>query len=463
MAEASKYFLTEEQLQAEFDGTVRRYVFDGYQPQPEQPVLVLLGAQPAAGKSQAMQATQRRYEGADLVPLTGDELRSLHPEYDKLRQEGPQTFETGTAQASGPWVRMSIDYALKNRYSLVLEGVFRDPEMTISTAERFAAAGFRVEIVALAVREEISRLDALHRFLTPGTGLPGRWTPPALQDLSYRMMPETVAAAEASAIVQRITITNRTGADLYVNERSPDGQWGAAPAAVQALQRERARPLPATDAQSWLSRYQQVIVTFAGEGRVDKASSGVLQRLTADADAVATMAYPDPRSPSRSAHEAAQRLLRGLASDPLPAGQPLPLLFQTDEEIAQRHLHLTAGVQSAESAAQRAESQMGGLVQRLTDQGAPPETVSRARNSLREDQEHAQQRGTKLQHQLSQVGTEQERRRQLPAAHQQAEASIRAQLHAARPVLAQQLPHQTATGTRLAGPQHHGPNRGLSQ
>ncbi|MFJ1550713.1 zeta toxin family protein [Streptomyces sp. NPDC088246] len=225
MAEASKYFLTEEQLQAEFDRTVRRYVFDGYQPQPDQPVLVLLGAQPAAGKSQAMQATQRRYEGADLVPLTGDELRSLHPEYDELRREGPQTF----AQASGPWVRMSIDYALKNRYSLVLEGVFRDPEMTISTAERFAVAGFRVEIVALGVREEISRLDALHRFLTPGTGLPGRWTPPALQYLSYRMMPETVAAAEASAIVQRITITNRTGADLYVNERSPDGRWRSAP------------------------------------------------------------------------------------------------------------------------------------------------------------------------------------------------------------------------------------------
>ncbi|MFV5994955.1 zeta toxin family protein [Streptomyces sp. NPDC056231] len=463
MAEASKYFLTEEQLRAEFDLTVQRYVFDGYQPQPDQPVLVLLGAQPAAGKSQAMQATQRAYEGADLVPLTGDELRSLHPRYDELRREGPQTFETGTAQASGPWVRMSIDYALKNRYSLVLEGVFRDPAMTISTAERFAAAGFRVEIVALGVREERSRLDALHRFLTPGTGLPGRWTPPELQDLSYRMMPETVAAAEASAIVQRITITNRTGADLYVNERSPDGRWRSAPAAVQALQSERARPLPATEAQSWLSRYQQVIVTFAGEGRVDEASGGVLQRLTADADAVVAMAYPDPRSPSRSAHEAAQRLLRGLASGPLPAGQPLPLSFQTDEEIAQRRLHLTAAVQSAEGAAQRAEGQMGSLVQRLTDQGAPPERVNRARTSLHEDQEHARQRGTKLRHQLSQVSAEQERRRQLPSAHQQVESGIRAQVHAAHPVLAQQPHRQSATGPRLDGPQHPGPRRGLSQ
>ncbi|MFD7528581.1 zeta toxin family protein [Streptomyces sp. NPDC059849] len=130
------------------------------------------------------------------MPLTGDELRSLRPRYDELRREGTQTFETCTAQASGPWVRMSIDCALKNRYGLILEGVFRDPAMTISTAERFAAAGFSVEIVALGVREEHSCLDALHWYLTPGTGLTGRWTPPTLQDLSYRMMPETVATAE---------------------------------------------------------------------------------------------------------------------------------------------------------------------------------------------------------------------------------------------------------------------------
>ncbi|WUT01631.1 zeta toxin family protein (plasmid) [Streptomyces sp. NBC_00708] len=200
MAEASEYFLTEEQLQAEFDGTVRRYVFDGYQPQPDQPVLVLLGAQPAAGKSQAVQATQRRYEGADLVPLTGDELRSLHPEYDKLRREEPQTFETGTAQASGPWVCMSIDYALKNRYSLVLEGVFRDPEMTISTAERFAAAGFRVEIVALGVREEISRPDALHRFLKNVEDGPAA----AAVELFASLLAEIRAYGEGVVIVEQI-------------------------------------------------------------------------------------------------------------------------------------------------------------------------------------------------------------------------------------------------------------------
>lgn len=52
MAETSDYFLTEEQLRARFEERVRDFVFSGYTPQ-DQPVLVLVGAQPAAGKSQA--------------------------------------------------------------------------------------------------------------------------------------------------------------------------------------------------------------------------------------------------------------------------------------------------------------------------------------------------------------------------------------------------------------------------
>jgi hypothetical protein len=52
VAEASDYFLSEDQLRAVFEEKVLDFVFGQYQPQ-ERPVLVLLGAQPAAGKSQA--------------------------------------------------------------------------------------------------------------------------------------------------------------------------------------------------------------------------------------------------------------------------------------------------------------------------------------------------------------------------------------------------------------------------
>ncbi|MFF5808262.1 zeta toxin family protein [Streptomyces sp. NPDC012746] len=338
MTEASDYFLTEDQLRARFEERVKEFVFSGYEPQ-DQPVFVLLGGQPAAGKSQAMAATQQRHQGGNLVPLTGDELRPLHPRYAELLGVDAQTRETATAQASGAWVRMSIEHALTEKYSLILEGVFRDPDMTLRTAETFARAGNRVELVALSVREERSRLDALDRFLDGG-----RWTPPALQDLAYAKVPETVARAVESTSVNSIVVTNRTGVDLARDDRNDRGEWVRPPEAVQALQAERARPFPPEEAAQWLPMYRKVVVEMAARGEVNEASRPVLQRLAHDADAVASMADPDVFSPVRNAHEASKRILKTLTTEPVNgAALPAPLRAETQltygrEDMAERRL-----------------------------------------------------------------------------------------------------------------------------
>ncbi|MFF2778849.1 zeta toxin family protein [Streptomyces sp. NPDC058052] len=237
MNDPSVYFLTEEQLRTHLEEQVCEFVFGGYEPQ-ETPALVLLGGQPAAGKSQAMAATVRRH-GGTLVPLTGDEVRPLHPRYHMLQGEDAQTREMATAQFSGSMVRMSIEHALEHNYGLLLEGVFRDPAITIGTAERFAAAGRPVGVVALAVRQERSRIDALVRFLEGGEG--GRWTPPERQDLAYGKVPETVAVAEQSPAVTSIIITNRSADNLYTNERGLDGLWPGGPSAGSRASQADAR------------------------------------------------------------------------------------------------------------------------------------------------------------------------------------------------------------------------------
>lgn len=320
MTDPSEFYLPEDELRARFEERVKEFVFGGYQP-GTQLTLVLLGGQPAAGKSQAMAATAQRHAGR-LVPLTGDELRPLHPRYRELLDADAQTRETATAQASGAWVRMSIEHALHEGYSLLLEGVFRDPAMTIGTAVRFAQSRFDVEVVALAVRAERSRLDALDRFLDGG-----RWTPPDLQDLAYKMVPETVAAAEASPAVRRIAITNRSAADLYINERGLGSRWRAEPSAVRGLEDERARPFTSQEAIGWLVKYRSVAVEMAARGEVNDASRPVLRQLAVDAERVAGMADPDPTSPVRLAHAATVPLL-GLLTEQTAAAAPLPVRLQ---------------------------------------------------------------------------------------------------------------------------------------
>ncbi|MGW9439609.1 zeta toxin family protein [Streptomyces sp. NPDC055607] len=323
MTDPSVYFLTEDQLRARFDERVREFVFGGFQPQ-ETPALVLLGGQPAAGKSQAMAATVQRH-GGTLVPLTGDELRPLHPRYHDLLDEDAQTRETATAQFSGAMVRMSIEHALDNGYGLLLEGVFRDPAMTIGTAEQFAAAGRPVGVVALAVREERSRLDALDRFLEGG-----RWTPPELQDLAYDKVPETVAAAERSPAVTWIVITNRPAYNLYTNERGPDGLWPGGPGAVPKLEAERAKPMPAQEAASWLATYRTVLIEMATRGETTDKSRPVLRRLAQDAETIAAMASLDPDNPVRQQHQAVKPLLDLLIETPLVTTGTVPLMLIPD-------------------------------------------------------------------------------------------------------------------------------------
>ncbi|MGW2183889.1 zeta toxin family protein [Streptomyces sp. NPDC001732] len=284
-AGASDCFLAEEQLRDRFEERVKDFVFFGYALQ-NRSVLALLGGQSAAGKSRAVADCAQRNTERHLVHLTGDELRRFHPRHQEILANEPWLYPEATGQASGAWVRMSIEYARDNGYSLVLEGDFRNPTMTVATAEEFAGLGRRVEAIGLAVRAERSRLDGLLRFLESG-----RWTLPDQHDLAYRMMPETVAALEESLAVHCVTITDRSGAELYANARSPDGHWSGEPAAVSALHEGRARQLSPDEVARRLDLHQWGVAELAARGQVVATSLPVLRRLAIDAETVAAMSH----------------------------------------------------------------------------------------------------------------------------------------------------------------------------
>ncbi|MFE9246679.1 zeta toxin family protein [Nocardiopsis sp. NPDC006938] len=286
----STHYLTDVDLKQRFDSRVRDYVFDGYTP-GDAPVLVLLGAQPAAGKSQAQADIAR--EHPQIVTLTGDELRQFHPHYDALMEHDPLAMPDATAQASGAWVGMSIDHARQHGYSLLLEGTFRDPDMTMDTAREFAESGYRVHVVALGVNERVSRLDSVNRYLSPGPGA-NRWTPATAHDLGYRMSPHTIQAAEESPHIHRVTVTDRTGQVLFTNTRTPDGDWDGPTGARNALLAARDRPLPTDEARRWLSRREDHTAALIRRGDLGPTTQPTMERLHADADTVVRQAWPAP-------------------------------------------------------------------------------------------------------------------------------------------------------------------------
>ncbi|MDR1513964.1 MAG: zeta toxin family protein, partial [Propionibacteriaceae bacterium] len=161
-----------------FQARARDDIFDGHAPAVGVPLLVLLGGQPAAGKTTAQEAVLAANPGAGLVPITGDDLREYHPDYRRLSADAPLEMPAVTAPVSGGLVHLALDHALANRYSVLLEGTFRDSAMVAGNAERFAEAGYRVEVVAVAAPAAVSRLSAEQRSLADAAGAFGRWTPP---------------------------------------------------------------------------------------------------------------------------------------------------------------------------------------------------------------------------------------------------------------------------------------------
>jgi hypothetical protein len=228
-----------------------------------------------------------------LVPLIGDDLRVLHPDHDMLLSNEPWLFPDATAQATAHWIKWSIEHARKENYSLVVEGTFRDPQMPLATAEKFAAS-HAVEVVSLAVREEVSRLDSEWRFLAIG-----RWTPPRFHDLAYQTMPETIRVLAGSPAVQRITITDRTGDDLYVLDKTSERAVNPADA-ERALLNIRSRPLPVDEARAWMARQRDTVITYAVRGAINDTSRPTLARITRE-DAPRIMPMAAPASTANSA------------------------------------------------------------------------------------------------------------------------------------------------------------------
>ncbi|MDR1151446.1 MAG: zeta toxin family protein [Bifidobacteriaceae bacterium] len=63
------------------------------------PLLVLLGGQPAAGKTYAQETVIAANPDAGLVPITGDDLREYHPDYARLAEFAPLEMPGATAPA----------------------------------------------------------------------------------------------------------------------------------------------------------------------------------------------------------------------------------------------------------------------------------------------------------------------------------------------------------------------------
>jgi adenylate kinase family enzyme len=128
------------------------------------PVAVLLGGQPSCGKTRLAKLVKNKYKGIDFLMVNGDDYRKYHPEHDILRND-IVNYSEKTQIFSNVFTEKLIDEAIKNRYSIIVEGTMRNPTVPMETAAKFKKVGFVVEACVIAAPSLITRIGVYNRYL----------------------------------------------------------------------------------------------------------------------------------------------------------------------------------------------------------------------------------------------------------------------------------------------------------
>lgn len=215
-------------------------------PAGEAPTFVLVAGQPGAGRSRAAATLAR--DRRDLAVLNGEELRAFHPAFTDSRAGAAGAI----SQAVAGWVSGAIRYAREHGRSLAVEGAFANESAAAGTARRFADAGFQTRLVVVGVRRAQSLLSVTSRCLREiHAGVPAGFTSRDAHDEGLAATRRLTTSAENSGWVDRLTIVDRVGRDVFDANRS-EGTPAFDGASAALLDAQSAR-MGRFEATQWLS------------------------------------------------------------------------------------------------------------------------------------------------------------------------------------------------------------------
>lgn len=209
--------LSDKEIQEIFDNEIVRRVF-GIVNKPSSngiPTTVLIGAQPAAGKTMGQRNAISLYHD-ELIPIVGDDFRQFHPLYNDVMETNPVLMPNITKQMSARLVEKCIEYANQHGYSTIVEGTWRSDDVVIDTATEAKEYGRAVHLIALATKPAISRIGILARYYEDVShGIQARWTPPIAHETVLKNIDSNITDFAQSKIFDNYKVLDRSGHVLY--------------------------------------------------------------------------------------------------------------------------------------------------------------------------------------------------------------------------------------------------------
>ncbi|MDR2031385.1 MAG: zeta toxin family protein [Azoarcus sp.] len=253
-----QYRLNEAEHQAIFEQEIKPDIFAGAKIS-SQPVAIIFGGQPGAGKSAAVDAALEDLSTrGGAVQIIGDDLRDYHPHYGRLMQADDKTAAFYTDRDTGRWIEKAINEAKARRVNIVIEGTMRDGNKVAATMDSLREAGYEIEARALAVTSRLSEQGIMQRYEKQKARRgAGRMTTPEAHQAAYDGMLRTLDRIEGEKLADRVTIYRRGAEAIYSNELQ-GGQWAREPQARAVVEAERARPMTLQERRDYATGFDEL-------------------------------------------------------------------------------------------------------------------------------------------------------------------------------------------------------------
>lgn len=242
-----------------------------FEPQ-DQPLLIVLMAQPGAGKS--AHAGRIRTELASqggVVEIDSDLYKPFHPDYHELMATDDQKMAAATRADGRAWMAQAQDYVRRHRLNAVFHETAQDPRESLDTLAAYRDAGYRIAVMALGVHESQSLQGVLHRYQEQVAERgSGRLTVAESADRSYRGILDTAHLIDQRRAADLVAVYRRTideHGPAYINELDEHGRWRHPPRFARAIEIERDRPLDAAEIANYESVQTQLRATVPDELR----------------------------------------------------------------------------------------------------------------------------------------------------------------------------------------------------
>jgi len=185
-ADAQRYLLSSDQGRRIFRERIVPDLLDGQEPQARPTVVFLMGQQGAGKTRVASMVGDVLNKRGGFADLDSDLYKPYHPQHDELISRDDTLMAAYIGPDSWAWLAQVHEHARAEKINVLKPETGQDSRGAVAHMRAYREAGYRVEVMAIAVPAAMSNQGILSRYHEQVIGRGhGRLTVQASADRAY--------------------------------------------------------------------------------------------------------------------------------------------------------------------------------------------------------------------------------------------------------------------------------------